>query len=88
MVKQPCSNGEAVVRVKVDNKVLSQNLKKLAHCLVGCWDPKLGRGDDLRSWGTQMAKLWGLKGNLGLAKLESGKVLLEFEVMPEAKKAL
>ena len=88
MVKQPCSNGEAVVRVKVDNKVLSQNLKKLAHCLVGCWDPKLGRGDDLRSWGTQMAKLWGLKGNLGLAKLESGKVLLEFEVMAEAKKAL
>ena len=35
-----------------------------------------------------MAKLWGLKGNLGLAKLESGKVLLEFEVMAEAKKAL
>ncbi|RVX14482.1 hypothetical protein CK203_017163 [Vitis vinifera] len=52
VVKQPCSNGEAVVRVKVDNRVLSQNLKKLAHCLVGCWDPKLGREDDLRSWGT------------------------------------
>ncbi|RVX00121.1 hypothetical protein CK203_026740 [Vitis vinifera] len=54
------SNGEAVVRVKVDNRVLSQNLKKLAHCL----------------------------GNLGLAKLESGKALLEFEVMAEAEKAL
>ena len=35
-----------------------------------------------------MAKLWGLKGNLGLAKLESGKALLEFEVMAEAEKAL
>ena len=43
VVKQPCSNGEAVVRVEVDNRDLSQNLKKLAHCLVGCWDPKLGR---------------------------------------------
>ena len=35
-----------------------------------------------------MAKFWGLKGNLGMAKLESGKVLLEFEVMAEAEKAL
>ena len=35
-----------------------------------------------------MAKFWGLKGNLGLTKLESGKVLLEFEVMAEAEKAL
>ena len=43
VVKQPCSNGEAVVRVEVDNRDLSQNLKKLAHRLVGCWDPKLGR---------------------------------------------
>ena len=43
VVKQPCNNGEAVVRVEVDNRDLSQNLKKLAHCLVGCWDPKLGR---------------------------------------------
>ena len=35
-----------------------------------------------------MAKLWRLKGNLGLAKLESGKALLEFEVMAEAEKTL
>ncbi|RVW36078.1 hypothetical protein CK203_079677 [Vitis vinifera] len=57
---------------------------------LSCWllGPQARKGDDLRSWGTQMAKLWGLKGNLGLAKLESGKVLLEFEVMAEAKKAL
>ena len=77
-----------MVRVKVDNRVLSQSLKKLAHCLVGCWDPKPGMGDNLRSWGTQMAKSWGLKGDLGLAKLENGKALLEFEVMTEAEKAL
>lgn len=77
-----------MVRVEVGNKDLSQNLKKLAHCLVGCWDPSLGRGDDLRSWGTQMEKIWGLKGNLRLAKLARGKALLEFEVMVEAEKAL
>ena len=35
-----------------------------------------------------MAKTWGLKGNLGLAKLERGKVLLEFELLAEAEKAL
>ena len=35
-----------------------------------------------------MAKLWGLKGNLGLAKLEDGKALLEFELITEAEKAL
>ena len=35
-----------------------------------------------------MAKFWGLKGNVGLAKLESDEALLEFEVMVEAEKAL
>ena len=35
-----------------------------------------------------MSKVWGLKGNLGLAKLNDGKVLLEFEMVKEAKKAL
>ena len=35
-----------------------------------------------------MAKIWGLKGNLGLDKLERGKVLLEFELLAEAEKAL
>ena len=35
-----------------------------------------------------MSKLWGLKGNLGLAKLEDGKALLEFELKIEAEKAL
>ncbi|RVW89154.1 hypothetical protein CK203_040262 [Vitis vinifera] len=46
------------------------------------------RGDDLRSWGTHLAKIWSLKGNLGLTKLERGKVLLEFELLIEAEKAL
>ena len=88
VVKQNRSNGEEVVRVKVDNRALSVSLEKLAHYLVGCWDPMPRRGEDLRSRGTQMAKLWGLKGNLGLAKLEDCKALLEFEVITEAEKAL
>ncbi|WJZ93090.1 hypothetical protein VitviT2T_012052 [Vitis vinifera] len=88
VVKQNCRSGEKVVRVKIDNRPSGVRLEKLAHCLVGSWDPMLGRGDDLRSWGTQMSKLWGLKGNLGLAKLEDGKALLEFELKIEAKKAL
>ena len=35
-----------------------------------------------------MAKYWSLKGSLGLAKLERGKVLFEFEFSAEAEKAL
>ncbi|RVW47756.1 hypothetical protein CK203_103399 [Vitis vinifera] len=50
-------------------------------------NPSSGRGDDLKSWRTLLAKTWGLKGNLGLAKLERGKVLLEFELLAEAEKA-
>ncbi|KAJ9692950.1 hypothetical protein PVL29_011872 [Vitis rotundifolia] len=38
--------------------------------------------------GTQMAKMWGLKGNLGLAKLERGKALMEFEILAEVEKIL
>ena len=35
-----------------------------------------------------MAKSWGLKDNLGLAKLERGKILLEFEILAEAENVL
>ena len=88
VVKQNHSIGEEVARVRVDNSALCVNLEKLAHCLVGCWNSMRGGGEDLRSWGTQMSKLWGLKGNLGLAKLEDGKALLEFGLLSEAEKAL
>ncbi|RVW53865.1 hypothetical protein CK203_099673 [Vitis vinifera] len=57
---------------------------------VHCWmlGFEVGKGEDLRRWGNQMARSWGLRGNLGLAKLERGKVLLEFEMRAEAEKAL
>ena len=85
VVKRQKRNGRSVARVEVSHKDLSRNLKRLDHCLVGSWDPKSMKGDDLRSWGNQMARSWGLKGNLGLAKLERRKVLLEFEIVAEAK---
>ena len=42
----------------------------------------------MKSWGTLLAKAWGLKGNLGIAKLERGKILLEFELLAEAENVL
>ncbi|RVX03493.1 hypothetical protein CK203_027937 [Vitis vinifera] len=48
VVKLPRRKGRAVARVEVSKKDLSRNLNKLAHCLVGSWDPKSVRGDDLK----------------------------------------
>ncbi|RVW53777.1 Transposon TX1 uncharacterized 149 kDa protein [Vitis vinifera] len=79
VAKQPKERETAVVRVELCKRELSRNLEKLAHCLVGSWNPRSGKGDNLRGWGTHLVKFWSLKGNLGIAKLERGKILLEFE---------
>ncbi|KAJ9683116.1 hypothetical protein PVL29_018914 [Vitis rotundifolia] len=78
VLKQTGSKRRAAASVEVREKELSQILNKLTH-----W-----RGDDLKSWGTQLMKIWGLKGSLGLAKLERGKALMEFEFVEEADRAL
>nr|CAN80562.1 hypothetical protein VITISV_040289 [Vitis vinifera] len=52
------------------------------------WNPSLVRGDDLEKLGWLMASSWGLKGKLGLARLENGRVLLEFEFVEEARRVL
>ena len=88
VVKGQKRNGRSVARIEVSHKDLCQNLNRLDQCIVGCWDPKSVKGEDLRRWENQMARSWGLRGNLGLAKLERGKVLLEFEMRAEAEKAL
>ena len=62
VVKQNCSIGEEVARVKVDNRALSVNLEKLAHCLVGCWDPMLGGGGRFEKLGDPNGKIVGAKG--------------------------
>ena len=88
VIKQPMRKDCAAIKVAIRKKEISRNLEKLGHCLVGSWNPKSGRGDDLKTWGTLLAKDWDLKGNLGIAKLERGKILLEFERLEEAKRVL
>ena len=75
------------VRIEVTKEEMGRNLSKLEHCIIGTWNPNAAKGDDIRGWGTQLARIWRLKGNLGLAKMERGKVLMEFEFLAEADKA-
>lgn len=77
----------SVARVEVTKEEMGRNLSKLEHCIVGSWNPNDVKGDKLRGWGTQLARIWRLKGNLGLAKMEKGKVLMEFEIQAEAEQA-
>ncbi|KAJ9675822.1 hypothetical protein PVL29_024664 [Vitis rotundifolia] len=77
----------AAVRVEVTKEEVGRNLIKLDHCVIGTWNPNAAKGDDLRGWGIQLARTWSLKGNLGLAKMERGKVLMEFELLTEAEQA-
>ena len=74
-----------IVRIEVTKEEVGRNLIKLEHCVVGTWNPNAAKGDDLKGWGTQLARIWSLKGNLGLAKMERGKVLMEFEYLTEAE---
>ena len=88
VVKMLRSRGRDLVKVEVREKEINRNLRKLEHCLVGCWNPCSARGEDLEKLGILMAKAWGLKGKLGMAKMEKGKVLLEFESLVKAKRVL
>ncbi|RVW27505.1 hypothetical protein CK203_092039 [Vitis vinifera] len=45
-----------------------------------------GNEEDLEKWGRFLASSWGLKGSLGLAKLERSRILLEFESLEEAQR--
>ncbi|RVW28746.1 hypothetical protein CK203_089262 [Vitis vinifera] len=84
VAKQPKGREKTAVRVELCKRELSRNLEKLAHCLVGSWNPSSGKGDDLRGWGTYLAKLWSLKGNLGIAKLERDEMSVGGEKRSEA----
>ena len=88
MVKGSKGREGEVVRVEVRGKEISENLRKLEHCLVGSWNPSSATGVDLERLGWSMARSWGLQGKLGLARLEKGKILLEFEYVGEAKRVL
>ena len=88
VVKMPRSRGINIVRVEVRGEEISRNLSKLEHCLVGSWNLSSARGEDLEKLGFLMANSWGLKGKLGLARMEKGRILLEFESLGEAKRVL
>ncbi|RVW36841.1 hypothetical protein CK203_098072 [Vitis vinifera] len=88
MVKGSKGREGKVVRVEVRGEEISENLRKLEHCLVGSWNPSSAKGVDLERLGWLMARSWGLQGKLGLARLEKGRILLEFEYVGEAKRAL
>ena len=87
-VVQSKEKESAAARVELGKRELSRSMGKLVHCLVGSWDTSCGKREDLREWGTKLAKFWCLKGKLGIAKMERGKALLEFEFLAEAEKAL
>ena len=76
--------GANVIKMKVSREEMAGNLQKLKHCLVASWKPDKKEEEDLERLGSLWASSWGLKGKLGLAKLERGRALLEFEDIREA----
>ncbi|RVW43606.1 hypothetical protein CK203_097550 [Vitis vinifera] len=87
VVKKTMCRAISPVQVKLERKEIQNNLERLKHCVVGRWNPSFGDEEDLEKVGRFLASSWGLKGSLGLAKLEDSKVLLEFELLEEAKRA-
>ncbi|RVW55650.1 LINE-1 retrotransposable element ORF2 protein [Vitis vinifera] len=88
MVKGSEGRGGEVVKVEVREEEIRGNLRKLEYCLVGSWSPSLANGMDMERFGWLMARTWGLQGNLGLARMETGRVLLEFQHVGEAERVL
>ena len=72
-----------VIKMKVSREEMAGNLQKLKHCLVASWKSNKKEEEDLERLGSLCASSWGLKGKLGLAKLERGRALLEFEDIRE-----
>ena len=76
------------VRVEIKEEEIRNNVSILKQCLIGNWNPKSAREEDLARLGWSVARAWGLKGKLGLARLGKGCALLEFETVEEAKRVL
>ncbi|RVW92990.1 hypothetical protein CK203_032792 [Vitis vinifera] len=77
-------NGLNAIKMKVTREEIAGNLQKLEHCLIASWKSNKKEEEDLERLGSLWANSWGLKGKLGLAKLERGRALLEFEDLREA----
>ena len=74
--------------MKVKKEESEGLLQKLKHCVVASWRDGSGGEDDIEKLGQFWAKSWDLKGNLGLAKLNKRKALLEFENLEEARRVV
>ncbi|RVW45344.1 hypothetical protein CK203_104388 [Vitis vinifera] len=72
--------------MEIEGEDICRNVDRLGQCLVGKWNPRVAGGEDLARMGWLMASVWGIKGKLGLAWMEEGQALLEFENAVEARK--
>ena len=88
VVKRPSWRVNNSVRVKVRREETLGNLRKQEHCIVVSRKSSAVGGEDLEKLGRLLANSWGLKGKLGLARLEKNRVLLEFEALEEARRVL
>ena len=88
VVKRPSWRVNNSVRVKVRREETLGNLRKQEHCIVVSRKSSAAGGEDLEKLGRLLANSWGLKGELGLARLEKNRVLLEFEALEEARRVL
>ncbi|RVW39630.1 hypothetical protein CK203_090634 [Vitis vinifera] len=70
VAKRPPWGNPNLIAVKAKREETLGFLQKLEHCVVVSWKASSGGEEDLESLGKLWAKSWGLRGNLGLAKLE------------------
>ena len=87
-VKRTSWKGSNAINVKVKREETAGNLQKLEHCIVASWKSNKKEEEDLERLGRFWANSWVLKGKLGLAKLEKGRALLEFEDLKEANRVV
>ena len=88
VAKRPPWGNPNLIAVKAKREETLGFLQKLEHCVVVSWKASSGGEEDLESLGKLWAKSWGLRGNLGLAKLEKERFLLEFEDLEEARRVV
>ena len=86
VVKRPSWRITNSIRAKVKREETLGNLQKLEHYIVASWKSRTTGKEDLERLGRLWAKSWGLKGKLGLARLEKDRALLEFEDLEEARR--
>ena len=88
VAKRPLLGNPNVIVAKAKREETIGLLQKLEYCVVASWKDSSGGEEDLEKLGQFWAKSWGLRGNLGLAKLEKERVLLEFEDLEEARRVV